>query len=288
MEFLKDMVSGFIGGVCCTFAGLPLDLVKVRQQTIFKDKTLSAAFLATVRKEGVFALWKGSTPALASVLTENAVVFAANGVIKRIVLENQPNKTLSFYQEAYVGGLSAIFSATAICPAEVVKVRMQVSIKDQNRRKPSFFKTIQNLYSEGGVRLFFRGLPSILSRDIPFYVLFFTSYEMYMSTLKSYINRPTIDAMVGHDDENISPVHYVMGGGFAGMIAWSFVFPFDVIKSRQQSSVKQASFSHIAKDILFREGLRQSMKGWTAAVLRGFPANGALFLGVEVSKKLMD
>ena len=140
MEFLKDMVSGFIGGVCCTFAGLPLDLVKVRQQTIFKDKTLSAAFLATVRKEGVFALWKGSTPALASVLTENAVVFAANGVIKRIVLENQPNKTLSFYQEAYVGGLSAIFSATAICPAEGVKVRMQVSIKDQNRRKPSFFK----------------------------------------------------------------------------------------------------------------------------------------------------
>ena len=41
MDFIKDMVSGFIGGVCCTFAGLPLDLVKVRQQTIFKNKSLS-------------------------------------------------------------------------------------------------------------------------------------------------------------------------------------------------------------------------------------------------------
>ena len=153
MEFLKDMVSGFIGGVCCTFAGLPLDLVKVRQQTIFKDKTLSAAFLATVRKEGVFALWKGSTPALASVLTENAVVFAANGVIKRIVLENQPNKTLSFYQEAYVGGLSAIFSATAICPAEVVKVRMQVSIKDQNKKTFIF---------QNDSKFVFRGWSSII------------------------------------------------------------------------------------------------------------------------------
>ena len=43
MDFIKDMVSGFIGGVCCTFAGLPLDLVKVRQQTIFKNKSLSSA-----------------------------------------------------------------------------------------------------------------------------------------------------------------------------------------------------------------------------------------------------
>ena len=286
MEFLKDMVSGFIGGVCCTFAGLPLDLVKVRQQTIFKDKTLSGAFVATVRKEGVFALWKGSTPALASVLTENAVVFAANGVIKRIVLQRQSNKTLSFYQEAYVGGLSAIFSATAICPAEVVKVRMQVSVREQNATKPSFLKTIRSLYSEGGVPLFFRGLPSILSRDIPFYVLFFTSYEIYMSSIRSYLFNQTNGVPAGNN-ESISPVHYIMGGGFAGMIAWSFVFPFDVIKSRQQSSVKQVSFMHVAKDILFREGIRKSMKGWTAAVLRGFPANGALFLGVEVSKKLM-
>ena len=68
MEFLSELVSGFIGGVCCTFAGLPLDLVKVRQQTIFKDKTLSAAFLATVSKRRCFCSLEGSTPALASVL----------------------------------------------------------------------------------------------------------------------------------------------------------------------------------------------------------------------------
>ena len=71
------------------------------------------------------------------------------------------------------------------------------------------------------------------------------------------------------------------------MIAWSF-FPVrrDQVKATEQC--QQAPFFHIAKDILYKEGLRQSMKGWTAAVLRGFPANGALFLGVEVSKKLMD
>ena len=40
--------------------------------------------------------------------------------------------------------------------------------------------------------------------------------------------------------------------------------------------------------MIYKEGLRRSMKGWAAAVLRGFPANGALFLGVETSKKLMS
>ena len=90
------------------------------------------------------------------------------------------------------------------------------------------------------------------------------------------------------DAPYINPIHYVMGGGFAGMIAWSFVFPFDVIKSRQQSNVQKLSFIDIAKNMIYKEGIRSSMKGWTAAVLRGFPANGALFLGVEVSKKLMS
>ncbi len=283
MEFIKDLISGFVGGTSCCFAGLPLDLVKVRQQTIFKNKNLSGAFYHTIKNEGVLALWKGSLPALASVLTENAVVFAANGVIKRILLENQiVEKNLTFSQEAMCGGLSAIFSATAICPAEVVKVRMQVNIKDKNIQRPSFLKTINLLYLEGGLSLFFRGLPSILSRDIPFYVLFFTSYEIYMSKITcSSRDNPNGTAY-------INPIHYIMGGGFAGMIAWSFVFPFDVIKSRQQSNVQKLSFIYIAKDMIYKEGIRSSMKGWTAAVLRGFPANGALFLGVEVSKKLMS
>ena len=72
------------------------------------------------------------------------------------------------------------------------------------------------------------------------------------------------------------------------MVAWSVVFPFDVVKSRQQlSSGKDTkSFRAILLD-LKREGFRKSMKGWTPAVLRGFPANGALFLGVELSRKMM-
>ena len=281
MDFIKDMVSGFIGGVCCTFAGLPLDLVKVRQQTIFKNKSLSGAFYHTIYNEGILALWKGSLPALSSILTENAVVFAANGVIKRVVMDYQNNcvERLTFTQEALCGGASAIFSATAICPAEVVKVRMQVNVKEKNIVKPSFLKTVSLLYQEGGAKVFFRGLPSILSRDIPFYVIFFTSYEMYMSTLLSYYN---VSSNI------VNPIHYILGGGFAGMIAWSFVFPFDVIKSRQQSNIKKLSFIEVANDMIYKEGLRRSMKGWAAAVLRGFPANGALFLGVETSKKLMS
>ena len=142
--------------------------------------------------------------------------------------------------------------------------------------KPSFLKTISLLYQEGGTKAFFRGLPSILSRDIPFYVIFFTSYEMYMSTLLSYYN---VSSNI------VNPIHYILGGGFAGMIG-EFCISFDVIKSRQQSNIKKLSFIEVANDMIYKEGLRRSMKGWAAAVLRGF-LNGALFLGVETSKKLM-
>ena len=72
-QFLKDAISGFVGGVSCTYVGMPFDTIKVRLQTTDSTifKTPYSAVLRTVKEEGVQALWKGSVPALTSALTEN-------------------------------------------------------------------------------------------------------------------------------------------------------------------------------------------------------------------------
>ena len=72
------------------------------------------ACLRTVREEGVRALWKGAVPALASALTENLVVFAANGLIHRSLTRAgvlQPptpgiEEYHGFWTEAAMGGAS--------------------------------------------------------------------------------------------------------------------------------------------------------------------------------------
>ena len=73
------------------------------------------------------------------------------------------------------------------------------------------------------------------------------------------------------------------------MCGWGVVFPLDVIKSRKQVGVLQQSKStfEVAVNLARLEGFK-AMRGWLPAVLRGFPANGALVLGVEISQRLLD
>ena len=64
------------------------------------------------------------------------------------------------------------------------------------------------------------------------------------------------------------------------------IFPFDNIKSRQQASTTKSSFIETASTAIRDGGIRSVYKGCLPCVLRGFPANGALFFTVELTKKV--
>ena len=297
-EFVRDAICGGTGAVCCTYSGMPFDTVKVRLQTSSASTfrgPLDCA-LRSAREEGVASLWKGSLPALASALTENLVVFAANGVIRRTLRavrstndngNNDDEEYLGFWQEAAVGGASGFCSATAICPAEVIKVRMQ-SDRTVGARRASFVSSTTRLLREEGARGLFRGLPAIWVRDVPFYVVFFTAYTSYIDAACRF--HGCVDPVTGAGVKRDLPTwQYVMGGGLAGMFGWGAVFPVDVIKSRVQLGTMgtDVSLVHAAATLLRKEGARHLMRGYLPAVLRGFPANGALLLGVETMQGLL-
>ena len=293
-SFLKDATCGFVGGFCGTYVGMPFDTIKVRLQTTNASVFTSPLHAAsrTVRDACITALWRGSTPALASALTENLVVFAANGVFRRAVAALTNNTSnhhhdddhhehyLGLWKEMMIGGASGFCSATAICPAEVLKCRLQA-----NRsvvRNATLFTTGTALYHQEGVAGFFRGLPALWVRDVPFYVVFFTSYTTYIDAAIQYHAVP--------DKAALPTFHFVFGGGLAGACGWACVFPCDVIKSRMQVGTLHASMSLVAagRTLWKQEGARKLMRGWGPAVLRGFPANGALFFGVEITQRMFE
>ena len=72
----------------------------------------------------------------------------------------------------------------------------------------------------------------------------------------------------------------------AGSCSWSVVFPFDVVKSRQQAQATPQSFAQTARAVAASGGTRAFYRGVAPCVMRGFPANGALFLGVTSTQKL--
>ena len=61
-----------------------------------------------------------------------------------------------------------------------------------------------------------------------------------------------------------------------------------MVKTRLQAGATRGSVPTVLRDIVAREGWRALFTGWTAAVVRAFPANAGLFVGVEMSIKGMN
>jgi solute carrier family 25 ornithine transporter 2/15 len=335
---LRDTLSGVAGSVCLTYAGLPFEVIKLRLQTSSvlqaspapaaapaapaadvgvrrRRKGVFGTGLDIVKNEGVTRLWRGVGPALASSLVENAVVFTANGFFTRFFEDlkrgergpsppstsssssSSSSSPLSFAEHAMIGGLSGIFSATAICPAEVCKVRMQQQRVAGGAAYSSGWHCVAQIARTEGLAGLFSGLTPLLMRDVPFNTLFFGSYRVWTHLLTPFF--PSKESRV--EGEGAGALAFV-SGGFAGMTAWTIVFPFDVVKSRMQvalppkaqaqaaaAAVSSASKGvvPILRAILAEGGLPLLYRGWSAAVLRAFPANAALFWGVETADALL-
>lgn len=74
----------------------------------------------------------------------------------------------------------------------------------------------------------------------------------------------------------------------AGQIAWIASIAPDSIKSVIQTSDQHLSIRETARTIYLKRGLPGFFSGLGVAVLRAFPANAALFMGYEYTKKLLQ
>ena len=80
-------------------------------------------------------------------------------------------------------------------------------------------------------------------------------------------------------------------GGLAGMLGWTAAMPFDVPKTNVQASwdsrVVGSYFPELIR-IAKERGPLALYTGLAPTIARAFPANAALFLGVEMGKKIFD
>ena len=88
---------------------------------------------------------------------------------------------------------------------------------------------------------------------------------------------------------DLSVPEIVWAGGLAGCIAWTLVVPADTVCSQMQATVGRGprpSMIAVATRIYREAGLFHGLfRGWTAIMLRAFPANAATFLGFELARR---
>lgn len=279
-SFARGAAAGFLGGVCQTLVGQPFDTLKVRMQTAKAQSSFMKVMLDTVRGEGLQGLYRGTAPALLFGLIENTFAFAVNEQLKRILMQREPTKELSLSALAACGAASGLAHCCVSCPTEVVKCRVQVVNSPYTGPLQC---TAATLRTEGVAGLYSGFLPFVL-REVPFYLVFFASYETIASSLQRR------RGLRSRDD--LSALDVVFAGGLGGCIGWSVVLPSDTVKTKIQTRVEgSAATSSVlgtCRDIHHATGIRGFFPGWTAAMLRAFPANAALFVGFEGSRRLLN
>ncbi len=211
----------------------------------------------------------------------NAIIFGVHGNTMRHM---QPG----LRSEAIAGSLAGACQTIIICPAELVKTKLQMQGKgrkltqDQRLYKSSL-DCLVKIYRQDGIRGCYRGMVSTMIRDIPGYGFYFWLYNVFcrMFTRK--------DQLVS----DLGSLQLFMAGGLAGMVSWGAFYPCDVIKSRIQAhgiapTGKYRSNMQCLRTSIQQDGYRVLSRGISVCILRAFPVNAVTFLTVETILRIIE
>jgi Mitochondrial carrier protein len=258
-----------------------------------------------LKHEGVTAFWKGAVPTAMGMAAENAMAFGVNAALKRAFPD--PDKVdggpPSLGKPFLIGALTGCCSALVLLPSEIVKAKLQVVVGNH----VTATEIMQKMVRKQGYASYMTGLDAQLARDSSFYAVFFGGYE-----LSCYLFRTYVPSMP-------EELNFFISGGLAGMLGWTCAMPFDVPKTvRKYCPAFVLFIFYVAmKSLLIHFVLYQNVQasyetkvvgsylpemfriarergvmglynGLGPVLVRAFPANAALFLGVEMGKRAFD
>jgi|TARA_Y100000816_G_scaffold291908_1_gene284928 solute carrier family 25 carnitine/acylcarnitine transporter 20/29 len=185
-----------------------------------------------IKNEGIMSLYKGASLPLLGGCVQNAVLFSTEHHILNICNNNH----------YYSGFISGFCSSFIMCPVELIKCKFQ-----SNTNKLYF----KNIYDSFKIKhmSFYNGLFMTIVRDSFGFSIYFGSYNY----LQYYNNNPLIN------------------GGIAGIFSWIYSYPFDVIKTIQQTN--DLKFLDVYNTIK----PKQYIKGIHTVLIRSFLVNAGIF-----------
>mmetsp|Transcript_12861 Transcript_12861/g.18523 ORF Transcript_12861/g.18523 Transcript_12861/m.18523 type:complete len:309 (+) Transcript_12861:53-979(+) len=288
---LKSFLSGGVGGICVVLVGHPLDLIKVRMQTLGGTQSVFGMMSSIFRAEGIGGLYRGVSAPLVAVSPLYAVNFWGYDMGKRAVvwwqesvLKKTHDGTFTTGQICIAGGLSSLPTTMLMAPTERIKCLLQIqeSVGGVKPKYSGMVDCAMQVYRQGGIRSLYRGTFATLLRDCPGSIAWFGTYEI---SKQEFLKWKGVQ-----DPSQLSPLAVLTAGGMAGMACWSVAIPPDVLKSRFQTAPEgtYSGLLDVYKDLVRKEGHSALFTGIRPALIRAFPANAACFMGMEFAKSCLS
>ncbi|XP_065657041.1 solute carrier family 25 member 3 [Hydra vulgaris] len=166
---------------------VPLDLVKCRIQVDrAKYKSIGNGFRVTVAEEGLRGLTLGWAPTLIGYSMQGLCKFGFYELFKNVYSSMIGEEKSYLYRTSLYLAASAsaeFFADIALAPMEAVKVRMQTS--------PGFARSLgqglSKIYTSEGISGFYKGLPPLWMRQIPYTMMKFACFERTVEGLYKYV-----------------------------------------------------------------------------------------------------
>jgi hypothetical protein len=202
-----------------------------------------------VKINGISTVYKGLASPLASVIIEKSLLFWSYDLIK------------SEKRSPFFSGISAgIITTFTVTPFEYVKVNAMLKKQDS-------MKVLRNTLNFNGFIRLYRGWSAVFIREVPGYGLYFGVYEKMKR-------------------ENMSVRYSFLTGASCGSTAWLFIYPSDAVKTTMQSENLGMRDSTIK--IYRSQGIRGFYNGFTWGIIRASIFHGTVFVGYEMSKKMLN
>ncbi|EPQ31881.1 uncharacterized protein PFL1_00080 [Pseudozyma flocculosa PF-1] len=253
------------GGASCILLQ-PFDLLKTRLQQLDasesrKPRSASLAHLSRTQKlknvtvnivetQGWRGLWRGTVPTVVRNVPGVALYFYSVSSLRAFAsthqvpfvsvtgsnLESGSGSTSTMAKLSTVGNLATgavarVAVGFILSPVTVVKARFESS-NFSHTAESSLRSSLREIYSHGGFRGFFQGFTATALRDAPYAGLYLALYEGCKVELAALTR--SADGSAGSGTGSWGVV--TASGLVAGTLATVLTHPFDIIKTRMQTT----------------------------------------------------
>lgn len=262
--------------------------------TKIKSPLIKAA-TTLYRQGGLKAFYVGNGLNVIKVFPESAMKFGSFELAKRAManLENLDDVSKLSKVSTYIaGGLGGVVSQFTVYPIDTLKYRVQCAPLDTKLKGNALLMdTARQMYKEGGLKLFYRGVFVGVTGIFPYAAL---DLGTFSALKKWYILKEAKRLNCSTDNVILSNLVVLPMGAFSGTVGATVVYPINLLRTRLQA---QGTFAHPYRYDGFRDVLRQTVqregypglfKGLVPNLAKVCPAVSISYLMYENLKRAMD
>lgn len=183
VPFLGEILAGGCAGASQVVFTNPLEIVKIRLQVAGEIATgPRVSALSAIRELGFTGLYKGARACWLRDIPFSAIYFPVYAHLKKFFASEDGHVSLD--KLLLAGTLAGAPAASLVTPADVVKTRLQVKVKEGEIPYKNMRDCFKRVYKEEGFKAFWKGAPARVFRSSPQFGVTLLTYEL----LQRYFN----------------------------------------------------------------------------------------------------